>query len=443
LAAALEQLGGVVPVDESTVAMPSAQPADEVLHKVQSVLLTWNGPFGALPPHLRLPCCDRPLQERCIQVLRGSPEMQQLFARISGQADRMRRDLFMSSWSVALELSDEHGGGATEARRVHLHMFCVFSTRSRVNRAALKFADCAPHLSRPVFCNGRGRGRHVHSNQGQGHYYCTAPKTSTILCASSVNVTDSGPVRPQWILALYAEQKMYPDVAVSEAIKSRRDTIRTVAFIRACEQLHAEQQLQHLMDRVASAERPARRPRVMVPLIENDFLGQFDIVLFRRKFLVLTGPSGTGKTEYVKSLASDPVIVTRIRGHFRAAQERPALCPVTAGGTDLLELTCNGGAASLPDVRSLDPLRHGWLLLDEAVPQLVTCNKRLFQGKSGHVDMAASSTNCHAFRVSTWGVRIVLTANDWLDRVSSLPPADVDWLTQNSFVVQVQEQLWR
>ena len=80
--------------------------------------------------------------------------------------------------------------------------------------------------------------------------------------------------------------------------------------------------------------------------------------------------------------------------------------------------------------------------MDEGSPSLSIAYKRLFQGKSGMVDLGRSATNMHAYKTTTWGVRIIVACNDWAEKVSALPCVDQDWLSSNAIVVQVHEPLW-
>lgn len=104
--------------------------------------------------------------------------------------------------------------------------------------------------------------------------------------------------------------------------------------------------------------------------------------------------------------------------------------------------SCSGDRTELPDVRAMNPLSHGWLLIDEGTPTMALSHKCLFQGNSGCCPVSTSSTNCYAQPVASWGARIVICCNDWHDRSAVLSASDREWLRANSIVVDVDRPLF-
>jgi len=133
----------------------------------------------------------------------------------------------------------------------------------------------------------------------------------------------------------------------------------------------------------------------------------------RRKFLVLSGASGLGKTQFATSL-------------------------VPAGKA--LELNC--ASCPEPDLRDFEPAVHELILFDEASARMVVAQKKLFQGPAVEVVLGCSGTNCHAYKVWVHGVRMVVSSNRWDTELLVMPASDADWLRSNSVFVQVTEQLW-
>jgi hypothetical protein len=413
--------------------------------RVSSVLLTFNGRWGLLPAHMAFPTNTAAALAAGISALRVDPWCIDLWRRVQDFVALTGGSLSMSSWSCALEVSENSGTAPGMCERVHFHMFCAFRIRGPKLADWPSFEGSQPHLSRPAVCGGRSRGRHASAMQGQGHYYCLAPKTSSLFSCSSDQPKLASFVRTNWIVALYAEGKMTAASAVSEVVKYRRDVSRTLAGITAAESAADELALGSLVARVERAEQELRRPRVYLPLVEVVFLGQFERFAGRRKFLVLTGPSGLGKTDYVRSLVADETIRRRIADSTSRRSDQPddSIPPAHGGGVELLEVSSHGSGETLPDVKDLSPLKFGWLLVDEVTPQLVINNRRLFQGKSGWTNISASATNVYARRVCSWGIRIIGTCNDWHERSAMLVQEDRQWLVQNSIVVDVDGPLWR
>jgi len=238
---------------------------------------------------------------------------------------------------------------------------------------------------------------------------------------------------------------MTAEQAKSEIIKYRRDVGRVLQQIDQAERAASAQQLQWLLRDVDITQSLRALPRRHIPLVDDIFLQQFHSFRDRRKFLVLTGPSGMGKTEYICALAKDEHIIAGIRARsspYREQWHKPGGCPFPPG-EGLMEVSVAGGASQLPDIRELSPLRHAWLFVDEGTPEMVLQHRRLFQGKSGCASAGQSATSCHAYTVVSWGVRIVVCCNDWFERSAELSPTGKDWLNCNAVVVEVTEPLWR
>jgi len=99
--------------------------------------------------------------------------------------------------------------------------------------------------------------------------------------------------------------------------------------------------------------------------------------------------------------------------------------------------------AEEPDLREYDgPPFHYNILFDEASPKLVINKKDLFQSPKHDVDMGTSSTNCYAYKVHVWGVRMIICTNKWHEQVRELPEQDQQWLAKNVIVYDVQGSLF-
>ena len=141
-----------------------------------------------------------------------------------------------------------------------------------------------------------------------------------------------------------------------------------------------------------------------------EFERQFAGILSRYKFLVIEGKSKTGKTYFTKWMLGAP---------DRVFETNCASCPE-------------------PELRDFNALYHQIILFDEAAPQMVIKQKKLFQAPPCFVELGCSTTNCHAYRVLLTGIRLVICSNGWSEEVAAMrSQADRDWLHDNSIVLNV------
>ena len=152
-----------------------------------------------------------------------------------------------------------------------------------------------------------------------------------------------------------------------------------------------------------------------LPVVTEHWLPQYQHIKPRYAFLVLQGPSGTGKTSFAEHITGDP--------------------------SEVFEVNCS--ACPEPDLRELDSDKHKAILFDEASPSMVLSQRRSFQAPPCFVDLRCSATNCHKYQVFVPGMMMMVASNPWTQQVVALKHAgDRQWLGANSFVVNVMEPLW-
>ena len=142
---------------------------------------------------------------------------------------------------------------------------------------------------------------------------------------------------------------------------------------------------------------------------------QYDEILERYKFLVLDGPSKTGKTIFARSR-----------------------CPQRI---QVYEINCAAGGE--PDFRDYVWLTHGLILCDEIEAEAVAAQRKLFQAAPCFVQLGTSPTNIHVYKVFVHRVRIVCASNNWVESLARLTPADRAWVVANSVHVVVDSPLWQ
>ena len=83
-------------------------------------------------------------------------------------------------------------------------------------------------------------------------------------------------------------------------------------------------------------------------------------------------------------------------------------------------------------------MKHQIVLFDEASPEMVIKQKKLFQAPPCFVELGCSTTNCHSYKVLVSGTKLVICSNGWTEQVSKMKlDADKSWLHHNSFVLKV------
>ena len=183
-----------------------------------------------------------------------------------------------------------------------------------------------------------------------GAYYLQAPKIGSLFQAGSAKPFDDYPVAGKWIFQLVQMQKITFSAARAELVKTGENLCRVLPDL---DRHHAESTAARLHQRAASVQDMLRYTdcrSVRVPEVEAWKARYGRGVWRRKKFLVLEGPSGTGKTEFVRGLYGTP---------------------------QTLELNC-AGLISV-NLRDYKPFEHKVVLWDEASPELVLTNRKLFQ----------------------------------------------------------------
>jgi len=169
-----------------------------------------------------------------------------------------------------------------------------------------------------------------------------------------------------------------------------------------------------LLERIRSNEatlRASQRPFKNFKLVDQ-WQEQYREFVPRYRFLVLDGPSQTGKTRYATSL-----------------------CPV--GRTWYCD--CSQGVVML---KGFDAAEYSNILLDELRPCAAMSLKKALQASSELVTLGASPTMVASYQVHLHRVAIVVCCNLWKTELDRLPAADRDWLVANSVYLYVGEPMW-
>ena len=288
-------------------------------------------------------------------------------------------------------------------------MFLFRSKRWRSRCAAeVLFLLSAPNKSQAqgAFCRARSQ------SAAAGVYYLRCPKVGSVLSEGSLVPHVDFAVQLAWIWNLLAGGKMRAEAARQEFVRQARDLPRVLACLDkyvqevAAAALAARITMVHV--ELAAARRPFRRLGVVESWVELHVKTRW-----RYPFLVLTGPSCMGKTQYALSLV----------GIGRALE---------------LSMAC----AVEPDLHAYDAGVHELILLDELSAAGVLRQKKLMQAPASMLGLGSSPTNNFAYSVWIHAKLLVVCTNRWDLELQKLPPADREWLATNAVVVRVTEPLF-
>ncbi len=352
------------------------------------------------------------IPEVCARLKRH-PYVQGLWHEFSTFSQQLVSTTPIARWTAALELHVEASLGANPpVPSVHIHfMFdAIGKTISFRAEAGLKFRNSQPYksLSAPV-----ARGRACKRAYDQGHFYLTPLKTGAICHATNAPPFKSYPVSPEWITGMWQGDKLSPEAAKELYLKCKKHVKQYCDNVSAQVQMTQQNNLQERQAAAQAALRRMQRPRVYLEPVEQDFLPQFQVDMFRRRFLVLDGPTKLGKTMFASSLA---------------------------GPERTLELNC---ASSMePNLRDFDSDVHRAVVFDEASCAMVLRHKKLFQGGVQPLELASSNTNCYSYKVWVYGAMMIVTSNTWSAELQELSIEDASWLRSNSVHVYCTQKLY-
>jgi len=372
---------------------------------------------------------EEPLEHVC-RVLASLEEVQALCSAFERHVKKLVREQGLARWSCCVELCPESIAGTDFAERsaaqvvhldsvrLHAHVFlegsAAFSLSGRCR--SLLFRGSIPYIGEASFVDQGGRGRGHKTAMAAGLYYCQAPKLTRVWGSHMQWVHATVGLKAEWVTAYWSQKKMSHPAAIREYIHVRRDAKRHIQNVLDVRAFSRQQDLARRAAVIRQRLAASKAPRRQLPQVEEEFLPQFaDESLHRRKFLVLDGGSGFGRTEFARSLA-------------RSSES-------------FIELTCSN--TEHVDLRAFSPDAHDVIIWDECPPSLVLKFKKLFQGQAAEVMLGQTNTSQHAYSVFVYNVKMVVCSNLWQLQLRLLPREDAEWLEKNSIYVHVTAPLWR
>ena len=378
--------------------------------KGKSVLLTYNGDWGLLPQidsGQSLTPSSKSIAEFCLEL-----------AQLKGVLDLWRDFLatlqttvvghHIERWSCSLELCPTQFLSGNV--RVHAHVFLSSVGKDiRLPRAeVLAFREHLPHVCKNTIIT---RGRNADANAG--HYYLLSPKIGTILATGNTFPHLQFQINPSWVWAFVSSEKMLAADAQAEFLRIGRGSQRNIADLAAVteERLRVEldatvRQVQRHLSQFQSRFRVL--PQVM------QWLRTYTVGVHNRKpILVLVGPSGVGKSAYIRSLFPPGAV---------------------------LELNCSGLRAV--HLSGFDNKKTQAIFWDELSVDMVLMNRKLFQHPATMIDLGQSPTAAHVKSYWVNAAVSCIASNKWFEELLSLTPGDRDWISANTVTVSCDFPLY-
>ena len=376
----------------------------------RSVLLTWQGDWGLLhalssgEPFASDPelLAAQVQQDESVQQMfvNFKNRVQDIFQRLEATYYGASAELCLKTWAVEKKV------------RIHCHAFLLRKGGKKMNTrtpVALTFSGSMPN--KRVWDGPQGRCRGTMA----GLYYITARKYGSLCSFANLNPFLDFPVQSDWIFTLLESEKISYDNAREDLCRSPKGLVRKLADL---DKWYEEKKSRARKMRIAARQEQLRRlqrPFKILPQVKaflRKYIGSKPCE--RKKILVLTGPSGMGKTQYVRSL-------------FPAGS--------------LLEL--NAGSMKTICLPSWDEELHKAIFWDECSASLVSENRKLFQHTATLIDLGHSPTGQHIKHVWLNDAVSIIATNRWEEDVATLPSqSDKDWIHANTIVVPVLSPLF-
>lgn len=368
-------------------------------------LFTCNGDWGLVqvPKDVSL----SPVLSEAIEQLKNLDTVTALWLKVREAALGLRVRLGADDVAVCLELCPKTYKDSGVVRlHAHVALACHTKMRFRLSEAQQTFLGGKYKLQTDEVM---GKQRKI---GWQTFYYTSCPKISQLWSYATKEPFADYLVNANWIWNHLQSGKISVESARHELV---RTCGRLTQHLPNLDRLRSELIARELSGTIAEREAAfaaQRRPYKKIKPVQ-DLVDDLATPRERRKFLVLDGPSRMGKTQYAMSLFG-----------------RESSLEVNAAGEDQ------------PSLQHFDFKRHKMILLDEASPEMVLKNRKVFQAPNAVLELGQSKTNCHSYQVYLNNVLFVIASNGWVDEVGALPPSSRKWIEANQVLINVTRPLW-
>lgn len=370
----------------------------------KSVLLTWNGDWGLLG--------DVPegvvTEPELVDWAWACPAAKELWNEFRDFVENVVASLGAQDYALSLEIA----GGTWEASgsaRMHTHLYLRSDKKLFIaSGSVVAFKNSIPNRSSQLFGL---QNRQAGSNAGL--YYVVAPKRYSLARFSPKEPFQDFMVSPEWVFNMVQASKMDYEPAKRELVSCGKGLVRRLGDLDKWWATKQELQLQERARQVQEALRKTQKAFKSYPLVDKWLAQSTQELQARKKFLVLTGPTGVGKSVFVRSL-------------FKQGE--------------VFELNC----ASLehPVLTGFVARQHKCIFWDELSATVVPLHRKVFQHPAAFVDLGHSPTGSHVQRFWLNDSVSIIASNRWAEDLQLLSPSDRDWVCANSVVLDVQERMW-
>ena len=388
--------------------LEDVKPTDNGRTRIQGkcVSLTYNGDWGIVQIPVPADYSSEQGLRNFISTIKAHPAALKLWRLLEAWSVDICKGFSLFRISQCIELSIHTLSEGIVRLHVHACLEREAKFNVRVTDAGLSFLGSAPYCKvEDMFTRSQrsGGGR----NTNQAHYYIQGPKTSKIFSSGKQAPFVDYSVKSEWISSRVQDGKFSLECCREEFVKCGRNVRENLANLDIVTQERTHLAMREHISEVQRRLRLSRMPVHTYEQVEN-FHAEFATEKDRRPLLVINGPSGLGKTTFVRSWCEPD---------------------------EILELSCEGMLE--PDLREVKFNKTRVVLLDECSATLILSYKKVFMGSPALVTLGSSKTGCYSYKVWTHGVKFVICTNRWLDEVQALKPSDQQWLQRNTILLQV------
>jgi len=375
------------------------------------VLLTFMGPWYMTDAAGQAEQYEGLSLAEVVDKVRQTQAWQKKWEAMREHAAKLTELLFASDHACCLEVCPRIFACEKKAR-LHLHIFVRSSQKMFVSHMSLlAFEDITPQAATMV--GGLQTSGSSRRACFAGMFYCVVQKHGQVFQYTTREPFRDFLVNGTWVMNLLQSGKIGVELAKSLLQRTCSSHSRWSKEISAVEQAEERAVVSLAISQAEKALSAIKRPFRVLPSVSL-WQTQYESHAYRYRMLILEGPSKIGKTIYARSL--------------------------TPPNRSYLELNCTSGAE--PDLRSFRFSQHGLILFDEIGPSTVLKQRKLFQAGPVEIQLGCSTTNCFAYCVCLYQVRLVLCSNTWTAEMSQLIEEDQAWLRSNTVHEVISEALW-
>ena len=378
---------------------------------------TWNGKWLENDPEYTRFLAnassnvDIEVQEM-LQVL----SVQRLISRFEAFLVERCAKLGYNKWSYVFELSMK----SEDLGRVHIHAYWHTNKEAETKPFVGTLGAWTFEGSKPFLKPNTTNGKYYQQAVDRGHYYCQCCKIGRLSGHTNYPKYEDYVVQQKWVIQMWQRRKLSHSGARKEVVGARGHTASYMKEIDTIEQLELKVEIEQekaIIDAMlARAFRPSRFiEEVELWMLQYSRDGPFSIwgVASRFKFLVLTGPSSLGKTQFAKKLF---------------------------GEHQTLTIGCQN--VSTPFLKDYNRKKHKAIIFDEVSSQCIHGNKAIFQANNDVVLLGQTPSAEYVYRVFLYGVAMICCCNDWMEGIDRGSAAE-EWLLTNSIVYDCTRRMWQ